>query len=50
MKKLVNELYQRYPQGFYVNAEQRMKDARVSAKYIGLFGTSCDSRIPSSEL
>lgn len=37
MKKLVNELYQRYPQGFYVNAEQRMKDARGAAKYIGRY-------------
>ncbi len=34
---LVNELYQRYTQGFYVNAEQRMKDARGAAKYIGRY-------------
>ncbi|MBT2291193.1 transposase [Paenibacillus albidus] len=37
VKPLVNELYQRYPQGFYVNAEQRMKDARGAAKYIGRY-------------
>lgn len=37
VKTLVNELYQRYPQGFYVNAEQRMKDARGAAKYIGRY-------------
>ncbi|WP_456238464.1 IS91 family transposase [Paenibacillus riograndensis] len=37
IKGLVNELYQRYPQGFYVNAEQRMKDARGAAKYIGRY-------------
>ncbi|WP_160311805.1 transposase, partial [Paenibacillus sp. IHB B 3415] len=28
VRRLVNQLYQRYPKGFYVNAEQRMKDAR----------------------
>lgn len=37
MKKLLNELYQRYPQGFYVNTEQRMKDARGATKYIGRY-------------
>jgi hypothetical protein len=37
IKVLVNELYQRYPQGFYVNAEQRMKEARGAAKYIGRY-------------
>ncbi|KAF0824949.1 hypothetical protein V7200_11325 [Cytobacillus firmus] len=32
--KLINELYQRYPKGFYVNAEQKMRDAKGAAKYI----------------
>jgi hypothetical protein len=29
---LINKLYQRYPKGFYVNAEQKMKDAKRAAK------------------
>ena len=29
---LVNELYQRYPNGFYVNAEKKMKNAKGAAK------------------
>ncbi|MFS0725416.1 transposase [Paenibacillus sp. 1P07SE] len=33
----MNQLYQRYPHGFYMNAEQRMKDARGAAKYIGRY-------------
>jgi hypothetical protein len=37
VKRLVNELYQRYKHGFYVNAETRMKDARGAAKYIGRY-------------
>jgi hypothetical protein len=37
VKELVNQLYQRYKHGFYVNAEQRMKDARGAAKYIGRY-------------
>ncbi|WP_413242538.1 transposase [Paenibacillus sp. 1P07SE] len=37
VKMLVNQLYQRYPHGFYMNAEQRMKDARGAAKYIGRY-------------
>ncbi|OKP89664.1 hypothetical protein A3842_04040 [Paenibacillus sp. P3E] len=37
MKTLVYELYQRYPQGFYVNSEQRMKDVRGDTKYIGRY-------------
>lgn len=36
-KRIVNDLYRRYPHGFYVNAEQRMKDARGAAKYIGRY-------------
>jgi len=35
VQALVNQLYCRYKYGFYVNAEQRMKDARGAAKYIG---------------
>ena len=34
---LVNELYQRYPNGFYVNAEKKMKDAKGAANYIGRY-------------
>jgi plasmid rolling circle replication initiator protein Rep len=34
---LISELYQRYPKGFYVNAEKRMKDAKGAAKYIGRY-------------
>lgn len=37
VKALVNQLYSRYKYGFYVNAEQRMKDARGAAKYIGRY-------------
>ncbi|MCM3732714.1 transposase [Fictibacillus nanhaiensis] len=35
--QLINELYRRYPKGFYVNAEQKMKDAKGAAKYIGRY-------------
>lgn len=34
---LINDLYQRYPKGFYVNAEKKMKDAKGAAKYIGRY-------------
>lgn len=34
---LVDELYLRYPKGFYVNAEKRMRDAKGAAKYIGRY-------------
>jgi hypothetical protein len=34
---LINDLYRRYPKGFYVNAEQKMRDAKGSAKYIGRY-------------
>lgn len=37
VKEIVNQLYKRYKNGFYVNAEQRMKDARGAAKYIGRY-------------
>jgi hypothetical protein len=35
--QLINELYQRYPKGFYVNAETKMKNAKGAAKYIGRY-------------
>ena len=34
---LISELYQRYPHGFYVNAEKKMKNAKGAAKYIGRY-------------
>lgn len=37
VKHLINDLYRRYPKGFYVNAEKKMKDARGAAKYIGRY-------------
>lgn len=37
IKRLINDLYKRYKQGFYVHAERRMKDARGAARYIGRY-------------
>ncbi len=37
MSELVNELYQRYPKGFYVNAEKRITNAKGVARYIGRY-------------
>lgn len=37
VKKLIDNLYQRYTKGFYVNAERKMKDAKGAAKYIGRY-------------
>jgi hypothetical protein len=37
VKNLIDDLYQRYQKGFYVNAEQKMKDAKGAAKYIGRY-------------
>lgn len=37
MRNLVNRLYKRYPDGFYVHAETRMKDAQGAARYIGRY-------------
>lgn len=37
MNRLVNTLYRKYPKGFYVHAETRMKDAKGAAKYIGRY-------------
>lgn len=35
--QLISELYQRYPKGFYVNAEKKMANAKKAAKYIGRY-------------
>lgn len=35
--ELINDLYRRYPKGFYVNAEKKMKDAKGAARYIGRY-------------
>ncbi len=37
VNNLIDELYLRYPKGFYVNAEKRMRDAKGAAKYIGRY-------------
>jgi hypothetical protein len=37
MRNLINQLYHRYKDGFYVHAETRMKDARGAARYIGRY-------------
>lgn len=37
IENLIDELYLRYPKGFYVNAEKKMKDAKGAAKYIGRY-------------
>ncbi|WP_158634049.1 IS91 family transposase [Radiobacillus deserti] len=34
---LINEVYKRYPHGFYVNAEKKMTNAKAVAKYIGRY-------------
>lgn len=36
-RNLVKRLYHRYPDGFYVHAETRMKDAQGAARYIGRY-------------
>ncbi|MFC0613628.1 transposase, partial [Scopulibacillus daqui] len=35
--EMINDLYKRYPNGFYVNAERKMKGAKGAAKYIGRY-------------
>lgn len=35
--ELIEDLYQRYPHGFYVNAEKKMTNAKSVAKYIGRY-------------
>jgi hypothetical protein len=37
VRELISDLYRRYPYGFYVNAEKKMKDAKKAAKYIGRY-------------
>lgn len=37
VKRFIDTMYRKYPHGFYVNAEQRMKDAKGEAKYIGRY-------------
>jgi hypothetical protein len=37
VKRMIDQLYRTYKHGFYVNAEQRMKDAKSAAKYIGRY-------------
>jgi hypothetical protein len=37
VKRIIDHLYKRYVHGFYVNAEQRMKDAKGAARYIGRY-------------
>lgn len=37
IKALIDDLYRRYPKGFYVNAEKKMKNAKGAAKYIGRY-------------
>jgi hypothetical protein len=35
--KLINDLYKKYPNGFYVHAETRMDSAKKAAEYIGRY-------------
>jgi hypothetical protein len=37
LKKLIDNLYQRYPKGFYVHAETKMDNAKKAAQYIGRY-------------
>ena len=37
VQALINQLYRRYPKGFYVNAEKKMNNAKSAAKYIGRY-------------
>lgn len=37
VQALIDDLYRRYPKGFYVNAEKKMKNAKGAAKYIGRY-------------
>ncbi|SCX74938.1 Putative transposase [Alkaliphilus peptidifermentans DSM 18978] len=32
---MINDLYKRYPNGFYVHAETKMDSAKKAAEYIG---------------
>lgn len=47
-KRLINELFMRYPNGFYVHAEPKVKDGRGIGRYIGRYlrhPAIADSRI-----
>jgi hypothetical protein len=37
VSQLVNDLYARYPEGFYVSAARRLKSARGATRYIGRY-------------
>lgn len=37
LKKLINDLYQKHPEGFYVHAETKMDNAQKAAEYIGRY-------------
>lgn len=37
MKRLVNKMYKKYPNGFYVNARRSLKDTSQAIKYIGRY-------------
>ena len=34
---LIDELFVKYPNGFYVNAENKMDDSRKAARYVGRY-------------
>lgn len=36
-KRLVNKLYKRYDEGFYVNAERDLTNIKQATKYIGKY-------------
>ena len=37
LKRLINKMYKKYPQGFYVHAETKMDGAKRAAQYIGRY-------------
>lgn len=37
IQRFIDTMYRKYPHGFYVNAEQRMKEPKGAAKYIGIY-------------
>lgn len=48
IKKLINELYRRYPKGFYVHAKTRMRDAKEQPNILA--GIWPDQLLQSIEL
>lgn len=51
LKKLINELYIGYPQGFYVHAETKMDSAKRAAQYSReISGEICNSRVQGHKL